>query len=74
MKIQALFYQNPAGILAALLLLIFSVFGFMSDNNWAAVAFFAAFVLVLVTDILYAALSLKATRKYVKKVKVRGVE
>lgn len=68
MKIQALFYQNPAGILAALLLLIFSVFGFVTDNNAVAFALVAAFVLVLVTDILYAALSLKATRKYVKKV------
>ncbi len=67
MKVLALFYQNPAGFFAAILLLIFSVIGFIFDTEMGFV-FLAAFLLILVIDILYAALSLKATRKYVSQV------
>ena len=67
MKILALFYQNPAGYLTSLLLLIFSAVSFAINNNTAWI-FLVAFVFVLIANILYSVLSFKATRKYIKEV------
>ena len=67
MKILALFYQNPAGYLTSLLLLMFSVVSFAINNNTALI-FLVAFVFVLLSNILYSVLSFKATRKYIKEV------
>lgn len=67
MKAVALFYQNPAGFIAAVLLLVFSVIGFIFNTETGFV-FLGTFLLVLLIDVLYAALSLKATRKYVVQV------
>lgn len=67
MKALALFYQNPAGFVAAVLLLVFSVLGFIF-NTEMGIVFLSAFLLILLIDFLYAALSLKATRKYVSQV------
>lgn len=65
MKIMAMFFQNPAGFLAALLLLIFSAIGFAIDSK-TAFLFLTAFIIVLIADILYAVSFLKSTRQYVK--------
>lgn len=67
MKITALFYQNPAGYLTSLLLLVFSLVSFLIDNNTAFI-FLVAFIFVLAANILYSALFFKATRKYVQQV------
>ncbi len=67
MKFLALFYQNPAGFLCSAVLLVFSVCSFFFEKS-AAYVFLAAFGLVLLVNILYASLTLKATRKYVRKV------
>ena len=67
MKAVALFYQNPAGFIAAVLLLVFSIVGFVFNAETGFV-FLGAFFLILLIDVLYAALSLKATRKYVVQV------
>lgn len=67
MKILALFYQNPAGYLASLLLLVFSAVSFVINNNTAWI-FLVAFAFVLVANVLYSVLSFKATRKYIKEV------
>lgn len=67
MKITALFYQNPAGYLTSLLLLVFSLVSFLIDNNTALI-FLVAFIFVLAANILYSALFFKATRKYIKQV------
>ncbi len=67
MKILALFYQNPAGYLTSLLLLVFAVVSFAVNNNTALI-FLVTFVFVLLANILYSVLSFKATRKYIKEV------
>ena len=65
MKISALFYQNPAGYLTSALLLVFSVFGFAVNKN-SGLIFLVAFVFVLLANVLYSVLYLKATRKYIQ--------
>ena len=67
MKILALFYQNPAGYLTSLLLLVFSVVSFAINNNTALI-FLIAFIFVFLANVLYSVLSFKATRKYIKEV------
>ncbi len=67
MKILALFYQNPAGYLASLLLLVFSAVSFAINNNTALI-FLLAFIFVFSANVLYSVLSFKATRKYIKEV------
>ncbi len=64
MKALALFYQNPTGFVAALVLLVFSVVSAFIDGK-IAIVFAFAFLFVLILDILYVALSYKTTRKYV---------
>ena len=80
MKVLALFYQNPAGYLTSLLLLVFSVVSFAINNNTALI-FLVAFIFVLLANILYSFLSFRATRKYIKEVnkslsqeKIRNVD
>ena len=65
MKFIALFYQNPAGFFTALLLAIFTVAGFIHNENTGYI-FLCAFILVFIVTAVYSALSLKSTRKYVK--------
>lgn len=67
MKISALFYQNPAGYLTSLLLLVFCAVSFAVNNNTAYI-FLVAFIFVLVANILYSLLSFRTTRKYVQQV------
>ena len=67
MKILALFYQNPAGYLTSLLLLVFSLVSFAINNNTALI-FLVAFIFILLANVLYSVLSFKATRKYIKEV------
>ncbi|MBE6795061.1 MAG: hypothetical protein E7533_00590 [Ruminococcaceae bacterium] len=67
MKLVALFYQNPGGFLCSVILLIFSAYGF-AFNKKAAFIFFAAFVVVFAVNTLFSLLTLKTTRKYVRKV------
>ena len=64
MKLKALFYQNPAGILAAVLLLAASIGSAFVNKNYFLVLFIC-FIVILVIDVLYGVLSLKVTRKYV---------
>ncbi len=65
MRLTALFYQNPAGFLATVLLFVFSVIGFTIDSK-SAYIFLVAFVVVGVSNILFSLLSMKSTVKYVK--------
>ena len=67
MKLTALFYQNPAGYLTSLLLLVFSAVSFAINNNTAYI-FLVLFVFVLAANILYSVLSFRSTRKYIKQV------
>ena len=67
MKLKALFYQNPAGFSAAILMLAATVCGYFV-NRQSFVILLISFVVVLVVDMLYAVLSLKSTRKYVNAV------
>ncbi len=67
MKIIAMFYQNPAGYLTSLLLLVFSVASFAINNNTAYI-FLLLFIFVFAANILYSVLSFKSTRKYIEKV------
>ena len=67
MKLKALFYQNPAGFSAAILLLAASVCGFFV-NRESFLILLISFLVVIFIDILYAVLSLKSTRKYVSAV------
>ena len=64
MKFKALFYQNPAGFSAALLLLAATVCSYFI-NKQAFLMLLISFFVVLFIDIMYSALSLKATKKYV---------
>lgn len=64
MKLFALFYQNPGGFSATLLLLICSVIGFLVEPK-AGFAFAVVFVIVLIINILYSATSIKITKEYV---------
>lgn len=67
MKLKALFYQNPAGFSAAILMLAAAVCGYFV-NRQSFIILLISFVVVLVVDMLYAVLSLKSTRKYVNAV------
>ena len=67
MKFLALFYQNPAGYLTSLLLLVFSAVSFAINNNTALI-FLISFIFVLLANIVYSLLHFKATRKYIKEV------
>ena len=67
MKFLALFYQNPAGYLTSLLLLVFSAVSFAINNNTALI-FLVSFIFVLLANIVYSLLHFKATRKYIKEV------
>lgn len=64
MKFKALFYQNPAGFSAAILLLAATVCGYFV-NREAFLTLLVCFFIVLFIDLMYALLSLKSTRKYV---------
>ncbi len=66
-KLLALFYQNPAGYTAALILLAFSGVSFGLKSEYAYL-FLIAFIIVLALDIAYSLRTLKATLKYVKQV------
>lgn len=67
MKFKALFYQNPAGFSAAFLLFAATVICNFIKREAVIVLIICLFVILLV-DFLYAILSLKSTKKYVKAV------
>ena len=58
MKVKALFYQNAAGFSASLIMLAMAIGAFFIERN-AGYALSIAFVLVLLINIVYSALSLK---------------
>ena len=58
MKVKALFYQNAAGFSASLIMLAMAISAFFIERN-AGYALSIAFVLVLLINIVYSALSLK---------------
>ncbi len=64
MKLKALFYHNPAGFSAAILLLVATVFSHFI-NKQAFLILLISFLIVLFIDLIYSLLSLKATKKYV---------
>ncbi len=67
MKFKALFYQNPAGFCAAVLLFAATICGYFI-NKQAFLILLVCFFFVLLIDLLYALLTLKSTRKYVSAV------
>ncbi len=64
MKFKALFYQNPAGFCAAILLLAATVCSCFV-NKQAFYISLVCFAVVFIIDLMYALLSLKSTKKYV---------
>ena len=67
MRFKTIFYQNPSGYLASLLLLVFSCVSYTFSSKTAFMFLFAC-VLVLFINILYSVLSFKNTKKYVSEV------
>ena len=64
MKLLALFYQNPAGYLTSVLLLIASIVSFTIGNKDTAYIFLFACIFIVVANTLYSVLSFKRTIKY----------
>lgn len=67
MKFKTIFYQNPSGYLASLLLFVFSCVSYTFSSKTAFMFLFAC-VLVLFINILYSVLSFRNTKKYVSEV------
>lgn len=67
MKFKALFYQNPVGLLVAVMLLVFSGGAFFIDRR-VSLGLIITFGVVLIIDVIYGVLSLKTTLKYVSAV------
>ena len=64
MKFKAFLYQNPLGLISALVLLIFSISSYFVDFK-IFIAFVITFGLVLLIDIIYSIFSFKNTKKYI---------
>ncbi len=64
MRVKALFYQNPAGFSATAFILAAAACALFFDRE-AAIALFVAFFTVLIINLIYSLLSLKAAKKYV---------
>lgn len=67
MKFKAFLYQNPLGLISALVLLIFSISSYFVDFK-IFIAFVITFGLVLVIDIIYSIFSFKNTKKYIAQI------
>ena len=67
MKFKAFLYQNPLGLISALILLIFSISSYFVDFK-IFIAFVITFGLVLVIDIIYSIFSFKNTKKYIAQI------
>ena len=67
MKFKAFLYQNPLGLISALILLIFSISSYFVDFK-IFIAFVITFGLVLVIDIIYSIFSFKNTKKYISQI------
>lgn len=67
MKFKAFLYQNPLGLISALVLLIFSISSYFVDFK-IFIAFVITFGLVLLIDIIYSIFSFKNTKKYIAQI------
>ena len=67
MKFKAFIYQNPLGLISALILLIFSVSSYFVDFK-IFVSFTITFGLVLLIDIIYFVFNFKNTKKYIEQI------
>ena len=67
MKFKAFLYQNPLGLISALILLIFSISSYFVDFK-IFIAFVITFGLVLVIDIIYSIFSFENTKKYIAQI------
>lgn len=67
MKFKAFIYQNPLGLISALILLIFSISSYFVDFK-IFVSFTITFGLVLLIDIIYFVFNFKNTKKYIEQI------
>ncbi len=67
MKLKALFYQNPAGFSATIILLATTICSYFV-NKRAFFIMLVALLFVVIIDIVYTILSLRTTKKYVSAV------
>lgn len=67
MKFKAFIYQNPLGLISALILLIFSILSYFVDFK-IFVSFTITFGLVLLIDIIYFVFNFKNTKKYIEQI------
>ncbi len=67
MKFKAFLYQNPLGLISALILLVFSIVSYFVDFK-IFVALSITFFLVLVIDIIYFVFSFANTKKYIEQI------
>ncbi len=65
MNIKSLFYQNPVGFVASIILAVLSVGGFFIKKE-IGFSLVVAFAIVFIISIFYSVLTLKSTIKYVK--------
>lgn len=67
MKFKAFLYQNPLGLISALILLIFSISSYFVDFK-IFVSFTITFGLVLLIDIIYFIFNFRNTKKYIAQI------
>ncbi len=67
MKFKAFIYQNPLGLISALILLIFSISSYFVDFK-IFVSFTITFGLVLLIDIIFFIFNFKNTKKYIEQI------
>ena len=67
MKFKEFIYQNPLGLISALILLIFSISSYFVDFK-IFVSFTITFGLVLLIDIIYFVFNFKNTKKYIEQI------
>ena len=67
MKFKEFIYQNPLGLISALILLIFSISSYFVDFK-IFVSFTITFGLVLFIDIIYFVFNFKNTKKYIEQI------
>ena len=67
MKFKTFFYQNPIGFISAVVLLIVAVI-YCFFNLSVAIAFFVAFGIVVLADVIYTVFSFSTTKKYISQV------
>ncbi len=67
MKFKAFLYQNPLGLISALILFVFSITSYFVDFK-IFVSFTITFGLVLIIDIIYAIFNFRNTKKYIAQI------